>query len=106
MTEHDHQMEQAADYLRQEEARRRLQALGKRKILTATVGALAAFEKHFGDLLRGNSPAQGFSREEMDARWEECRNEILTGGNNQVRSFEQEIRQYRIDYQESKGGPR
>ena len=64
-------------------SKKRLNTIIKKKIMTSLIGSLSRFEKYFR--------VDGESKE-----WQDCRNEILTNGNNQIRALEKELEEYDI----------
>lgn len=63
----------------------------KKKILTATIGSLARFEKYFGYLWGHGKENLTANEEHMLDLWEEARYEILNLGNQQIRSLDSPI---------------
>jgi len=83
-----------------EASARRLQAILRRKLTTAFIGALAQFEKHFGGLWGHGRPTTSLTADEREwrARWEACRTDALNVGNTQVRAVRNELDQYQISW--------
>ncbi len=72
----------------------------EKKFKTTMIGALVAFEKHFGDLWGQDKYEEDLTEEEklMYAKWEVARTEILNNGNNQKRAILDEVSQYTIKF--------
>jgi len=72
------------------QSKKRLTTNINKKFTTTMIGALAAFEKYFGNVW------------ERDPRWrevwEKARTEVLDVGNKNLRAAEQEISEYTISW--------
>lgn len=81
-------------------SRQRLRRIMVRKTTTSFIGAVAAFEKHFGHLWGHGKHLSLLSADEAAWRmlWEACRNDVLNNGNNQVRAVESEVAQYEVTW--------
>jgi hypothetical protein len=66
----------------------------KKKILTATIGSLARFEKFFGHLWGHGKEHISANEEQMLDLWEEARYEILNLGNQQIRAIDKIFSNY------------
>jgi len=81
-------------------SKKRLMNNVAKKLQTTMIGALAQFEKQFGELWGidediGNlTPEQQFYR----SKWESVRTEVLNNGNNQIRAAMDELSQYTITW--------
>lgn len=75
-----------------EESKKRLFKIVSTKIRTAFVGALAAFEEELGFLwgYDKDGPLTPAEKEYAEI-WENVRSKVLTLGNNQIRSVENEL---------------
>lgn len=69
--------------------RDRLEDTVKNKIQTTMIGAIAAIEKHFGDLLNHTKYRDAF---------EDARKDILDLGNKQIRNVSSDIKNYDISW--------
>jgi hypothetical protein len=97
-------MRQAANDARQanfaEESRKRLDKIISTKMNTTFIGALAAFEKHFG-LLWGASKKESERTDEekqLYQIWQNVRTEVLNNGNNQLRALRNELQNHSISW--------
>lgn len=63
------------------------------KLKTSFIGAIARFEEFFGELWGHGKHFSELSEKQKEFRkiWEDCRNSILTNGNNQIRGIESEL---------------
>lgn len=83
----------------QEDSKLRLQKNVQTKIKTSFIGAIAQFEMTFGHLW-GHGQKEALTERQQDwlDAWNECRDAILTKGNNQVRGIESELKQYIVEW--------
>jgi len=72
------------------QSKKRLTTNIHKKFTTTMIGALAAFEKHFGHIWE-NDPR-------WRDTWENARTEVLDVGNKNLRAAEQEISEYTITW--------
>jgi hypothetical protein len=70
----------------------------KKKILTATIGSLARFEKYFGYLWGHGKENITQQEEAMLDLWEEARYEILNLGNQQIRTIDNILPKFEQKY--------
>lgn len=85
----------------EDSSRARLLRILKKKLTTAFIGALARVESHLGAALWGHGrPDCECSPAQLEWRrvWDECRTDILTNGNNQVRAVEAELAQHKVSW--------
>ena len=82
-----------------EDSKKRLSIILKKKLETSFIGALAAFEKEFGFLwgFEGDKPLTK-QQKEMGAIWDDVRTQVLNNGNNQLRAIQNELSQYTIKW--------
>ena len=64
----------------------------KKRILTATIGAIARFENHFGYLWGQDSDNPTPEQLQNEIIWEKARTEILDYGNDQIRAAISDLR--------------
>ena len=71
----------------------------KKKMKTIMIGAIAKFEKFFGNQWGfGKDDSEcGQKEDEIFDIWEKCRQEILDLGNKQIRDTEAEIERYNVN---------
>lgn len=103
------QMESAAALRRKQEqdnynrfkgkSRDRLTNIMKQKMTTALIGFIARIEEYIGKDLWGHGRKEKTPEEKkwFDI-WEKCRADVLTHGNNQIRSMRNEMEQYIVDW--------
>ena len=75
-----------------------LRSVFRKKLTTSFIGAIARFEHHFGYLWGHQQPIARCSPEQLKSRevWNDCRNEVLDIGNNQLRGVDAELNQYGV----------
>jgi hypothetical protein len=85
-------------YKQQSKDRLRRNILTKQK--TTMIGALAIFEKYFGELWGHNNDGRPLTVEERDFKntWEQARAEILDKGNANIRALEDELSNYTCEW--------
>lgn len=97
----------------QEESKKRLNFIQKKKLQTSFIGAISEFEAKFG-FLWGLEPEGGYTDEQYEILkllekagftdkffkiwWEDARNRVLNNGNNQVRGLMQEMETYTVHW--------
>lgn len=84
-----------------EVSRKRLAAILEKKLNTAFIGAIASMEEFIGRRLWGHGKRDSERTPQEQAWhkvWQECRNEILTNGNNQLRAVRNELVLYKVDF--------
>lgn len=82
-----------------EESKKRLMKIISTKIRTTFIGALAAFEEDLGFLWGHGKEGQLTKGEsEYEAIWQDVRRKVLTLGNNQIRSIEDELVQNTVEW--------
>lgn len=83
-----------------EDSKKQLQRIARKKITTAFIGALAKFEAYFGHLWGQELPDSECTENQLKWRdfWEQCRTEVLDNGNHQSRAFESELQQYTVKW--------
>jgi succinate dehydrogenase/fumarate reductase flavoprotein subunit len=83
-----------------EDSKKRLNNICEKKIKTAFIGAIAAFEEYFGKLWGINKELKELSKDEQkyNKLWEQVRIKILNNGNNQLRALKNELEQYTIKW--------
>lgn len=81
-----------------EQSRKRLDAIITKKMKTAFIGALAAFEEEFGSLWGHGLQEHELSQDQRDMRdvWERVRTSVLNNGNTQLRSLRNEIANHSV----------
>lgn len=79
-------------------SRERLGKITKKKLTTAFIGSISAFETKFGFLWGHNEEDPTPEQLAMRPLWEEVRTFILNNGNNQIRALEQELTQYTVTW--------
>lgn len=83
-----------------ESCRKRLSDIAEKKIKTTFIGAIAAFEKEFGELW--GIDLKDEDRDEDQKywydKWQIARTEILNNGNNQSRSLLSEIANHIVSW--------
>ena len=96
-----------------DDSKKRLMNIAKKKMNTSFIGALDQFEQKFG-FLWGYIKNEGYTNDEIWLKqklaeigmtedifrswWDDTRTNILHNGNNQIRALEQEIAQYTIKW--------
>jgi hypothetical protein len=95
------------------DSKRRLTKIIETKIRTSFIGAISAIEKQLQFLWKPDLEVEksdyekeiinilkenGVDLQDFARKWEECRKEILTNGNNQIRAINQELNQYTIHW--------
>lgn len=83
----------------EDESKIKLILSAKKKIMTATIGALSEFEKSFGYLWGIGKTHKTADELAFENIWLEIRSNILDNGNWQVALIEKELRNYTVDYQ-------
>ena len=80
-------------------SKKRLTGIISKKFQTTMIGALAAFEKHFGDLW-GHEQEHELNDEQLEnlEDWQRVREEILENGNTNLRSVLDELNQHTIKW--------
>ena len=81
-----------------ESSKKRLMKNVERKFKTTMIGALASFEKYFGDLWGHDEGELSDEQIKMKQFWEQARTEILNNGNSQLRIAQEEIAQYTMTW--------
>jgi hypothetical protein len=90
-----------------EQSRQRLDNIASKKMRTAFIGALAAFETDFGFLWGHGLPDDELTPEHRDmlALWNQVRTNVLNNGNTQLRALRNELsnqtikwNRHRIDF--------
>lgn len=95
-----------------DDSKKKLMNIARKKMNTAFIGSLAEFEKKFGFLwgfnnngytkdelwLKEKLEELGMTEEIFKSWWLEVRNNVLHNGNNQLRALEQEIAHYTIKW--------
>jgi hypothetical protein len=83
-----------------EGSRQRLEKIITTKIRTAFIGALAAFEEHYGFLWGNDKESSNLTKEEreMQSLWIETRTQVLNNGNAQIRAAQNEISNHVIHW--------
>jgi hypothetical protein len=85
------QLDRFGSYQDEASRRREVKKLAAKRVLTATVAALARAEEAFGRLWnRGGAPRDDPERRWRDA-WEEFRKDVLDRGNEQARRAEKDL---------------
>ena len=79
-------------------SKKRLMKNVERKFKTTMIGALASFEKYFGDLWGHEEGELSDEQLKMKQFWEQARTEILNNGNSQLRIAQEEIAQYTMTW--------
>lgn len=100
VTEHRRAEQGARERRYEEQSRRRLLRIIERKLSTSFIGALSKFEQFFGHLWGHGLDERELTDVQRRWReaWEECRNEVLNNGNNQVRAVRAELAQYTMSW--------
>lgn len=85
---------------KQQLSKKRLKDDVKKKIKTTMIGALASFEKGFGDLMGLEKDEESLSanQKKLQDIWYNVREEILDRGNLQIHSILDEIDNYNITW--------
>ena len=83
-----------------DQSRRRLSTILRKKLQTTFIGALDKFEKEFGHIWGHGKPETSLTDREIRWReiWEETRTGVLNNGNNQLRSLLNELTEYDIHW--------
>lgn len=84
-----------------EQSRTRLMRIIETKLKTTLIGSVSRFEGHFGRTLWGHGlPEEQLTEAQKQWRevWNQCRNEVLNNGNQQLRALEKEIINYDIEW--------
>ena len=81
-----------------ESSKKRLMKNVERKFKTTMIGALASFEKYFGELWGHEEGGLSEEQIKMKQFWEQARTEILNNGNSQLRIAQEEIAQYTMTW--------
>lgn len=81
-------------------SRKRLDKIVSTKIRTSFIGALAAFEEHYGFLWGKDKDPTTLTTAEKDmlALWTETRTQVLNNGNAQIRAAQTEIANHVIKW--------
>lgn len=79
-------------------SRDRLVKIIEKKIMTAGVGAIAAFEEEFGHLWGMGETVLTDRHKKWKEVWEDVRNRILNRTNDQARAINNEIKQYTVKW--------
>lgn len=84
----------------QQNSRKRLMDVLKKKFSTTMVGALAAFEEEFGELWGDGLDLEELTSAQLEERerWERVRSRVFDNGNNQSRATMEEIARYTISW--------
>src|SRR4051812_8436602 len=84
-----------------DQCRERLKKIIGKKIETTMIHALSQFEGHFGHLFGHGLPDDRLTDEQaiMKQKWEQCRSNILTNGNQQKRNAFSEINMHDVSWQ-------
>lgn len=83
----------------EDESKKKLIFSTKKKVMTATIGALSSFEEKFGYLWGRGKTSKTSQELAFENIWNEVRKNILDNGNKQVSLFETEMKSYNVDYQ-------
>ena len=70
----------------------------EKKFKTTMIGALACFEKYFGELWGHDEDELNSEQLRYRELWEQTRTEILNNGNSQLRIAQEEIAQYSMTW--------
>lgn len=101
VTQHRKGEEAGATQRYQSASRDRLWRILKKKVTTSFIGAIARVETLIGkDLWGHGKPLSECTPNQKEWReiWEQCRNEILNNGNNQLRAIENEVGEYVVSW--------
>ena len=79
-----------------EESKKRLQAIGTKKIQTTMIGALNAIEDIFGFLWGMGKEDISDVEADIADMYQTLRKRILDNGNNQMKALENELKQYDV----------
>lgn len=84
----------------QDNSRKRLVTSLEKKFMTTMVGALAAFEKEFGELWGNGQDIDELTSEQLGRRdsWFNVRSKILDNGHTQTKAAIDELDQYTISW--------
>jgi hypothetical protein len=82
------------------ESKKRLQRILEKKLKTAFIGAIAAFEEYFGKLWGHDKNDDDLTEREIQFQklWELARTKILNNGNNQLRALETELDHHTVKW--------
>jgi hypothetical protein len=82
------------------ESRNRLAIILSKKIKTTFIGDISRVEEALGMLWGHGKPEHQLNDDEREWRkiWEELRSKILDNGNNQIRTIEKELLEYKISW--------
>lgn len=83
-----------------ESSKQRLLKIIATKIKTSFIGSLDEFEKSFGVLWGHGKHVSELTEEEHEFKkmWDDCRKQILTKGNDQIRAMEKELQNNDIEW--------
>ena len=83
-----------------EKSKKSISSIVNTKMKTSFIGAISAFEKHFGFLWGHGKDEEDLTPSEAEMRevWEETRADILDNGNTQLRAIVSEINNYTITW--------
>ena len=70
----------------------------EKKFKTTMIGALACFEKYFGEMWGHDQDELTDEQLRYKELWEQARTEILNNGNSQLRIAQEEIAQYSMTW--------
>lgn len=79
------------------ESKKKLYESVRKKILTATVGALSEFEEKFGYIWGRGEDVKTADQLEFENMWNEVRSKILDKGNTQINLIQNELAKYDVD---------
>lgn len=88
--------DEARHHRYEEQSKRRLLRIVEKKLNTAFIGAISKFETYFGHMWGHRKDESELTPEQRKFRdlWSNCRTDILTNGNNQIRAVQAELVQY------------
>ena len=81
-----------------EKSKDRLKAAVQKRIKTTMIGSISSIEKIFGDLWGHECEFRTAEQEELYQVFVELRTEILDNGNLQIRSFENDLQAYEVEW--------
>ena len=95
-----HKRKQMQDKSYKDKSKKRFSSILNTKMKTSFIGAISAFEKHFGFLWGHGKDEAELTEAESQMReiWEETRADILDNGNTQLRAIINEINNYTITW--------